>query len=177
MECEKNFRDYITEIENLVKNNRFQHNVMGRSIRKTDFSEDEVYPNKCYFEQCYNANMTAEEAVESLCGNAQDLLRYINRIPNDIILEEVNSRYLTCQVLSDADTDDLEDELRDRWDSNLVNLYDVSDDDLVDELIRRKKYAYVDKNGAKSLICEALGLNNSFAYSVEEIIEEIKKIF
>lgn len=171
------FDEYLCLVHQLVNDNRLEHNKMGRSIRRINFSVDEVYPNKNYFKECFESNLTPEESIENLCNINDGLLRYVNNIPNSVILEEVSDRYLTQEIISDADTDDLEDELRDRWDSNLVNLYDISDSDLIDELNRRKSYSAFDKNESKAIISEALGFNNSFGYTVEEAIEEIKKIW
>lgn len=171
------FDEYLCLVHKLVNDNRLEHNKMGRSIRCINFSVNEVYPNKNYFKECFESNLTPEESIENLCNINDELLRYVNNIPNSVILEEVSDRYLTQEILSDADTDDLEDELRDRWDSSLVNLCDVSDSELMDELNRRKFYSDFDKNETKAIISEALGFNNSFGYTVEEAIEEIKKIW
>lgn len=171
------FGDYMLNIDMLIRNNKEEHNNIGRSIRKINFGEEEITPNTEYFKRCYESNITPEKAIENLIDVNDELFRKINRLPNDIIVDEVDNRYLTFEILSNADTDDLEDELKDRWDSKLVDLYDVDDTDLIDELVRRGQYSAFDKKGAKSIICEALGFSNSYAFSKEEIIAEIEKLF
>lgn len=171
------FGDYMLDIDMLIRNNKEEHNNIGRSIRKINFGEEEITPNTEYFKRCYKSNITPEKAIENLIDVNDELFRKINRLPNDIIVDKVDNRYLTFEILSNADTDDLEDELKDRWDSKLVDLYDVDDTDLIDELVRRGQYSAFDKKGAKSIICEALGFSNSFAFSKEEIIAEIEKLF
>ena len=173
----RRFEDYLEAIKMVVKNNHKEHNNIGRSIRKTNFGEEEITPNSEYFKKCYESNITPEKAIENLIDVNDELFRKINRLPNDVIVDEVDSRYLTFEILSKADTDDLEDELKNRWDSKLVDLYDVDGTDLIDELVRRGQYSAFGKMGTKSIICEALGLNNSFAFSKEEIIAEIEKLF
>lgn len=173
----RSFEDYLEAIKMVVKNNKYEHNNIGRSIRKINFGEEEITPNSEYFKRYYESNITPEKAIENLIDVDDELFRKINRLPNDLIVDEVDNRYLTFEILSKADTDDLEDELKNRWDSNLVNLYDVDDTDLIDELVRRGQYSVTGGKGAKAIICEALGFSNSFSFSKEEIIAEIEKLF
>ena len=174
---ERSFGDFMLDIRMLIMNNKHEHNAMGRSIRSIDFTVDEITPNNEYFKKCYESDMTPEESIVSLADNHDELLRHIKHIPNKFILEEVYNRYMIHEILSETDTDDLEDEVRDRWDSNLISIYDVDDDELIDELVRRGQYSVSEGKGAKAIICEALGFSNSFAYSKEDIIAEIKKRF
>ena len=173
----RSFSDYMIDIETLIKKNKYEHNNIGRSIRKINFGIEEITPNTEYFKTCYDSDMSPEEAIESLSGMGNELYRKIKRITNDVILEEVHNRYMIHEVLSETDTDDLEDEVRDRWDSNLVNIYDIDDDELINELVRRGQYSVSNEKGAKAIICEALGFSNSYAYSKEDIIAEIEKRF
>lgn len=173
----RSFEDYLEAIKMVVKNNRKENNEIGRSLREIHFLENEVDANFEYFRECYNGNESPEYVVSNLRYNENDLFRKIENITNECILSEVNEIYLTDNVISEADTNDLEYELKERWDSNLVNLCEVDDTDLIDELVRRGQYSAFSENSAKSIICEALGFSNSFAFSKEEIIAEIEKLF
>lgn len=173
----KSFEDYLEAIKMVVKNNRKENNEIGRSLREIHFLENEVDANFEYFRACYDGNESPEYVVSNLRYNENDLFRKIENITNECILSEVNERYLTDNVISEADTNDLEYELKERWDSNLVNLCEVDDTYLIDELVRRGQYSAFGKNSAKSIICEALGFSNSYAFSKEEIIAEIEKLF
>lgn len=173
----RSFEDYLEAIKMVVKNNRKENNEIGRSLREIHFLENEVDANFEYFRECYNGNELPEYVVSNLRYNENDLFRKIENITNECILSEVNERYLTDNVISEADTNDLEYELKERWDSKLVDLYDVDDTDLIDELVRRGQYSVTGGKGAKAIICEALGFSNSFSFSKEEIIAEIEKLF
>ena len=103
------------------------------------------------------------------------MLRYIKHLTDNVIIEEVDERYLTSRILSDADTDDLEDELRDRWDTSMVDKNHLSIMDLKEMLFNRGvDCAYGEP---KDVICEVLGFSNSFAVTYEDVINELKKIF
>lgn len=172
---ERSFGEYMMDIEMLVRNNKYEHNNIGRSIRKIDFTIEEINPNVDFFKKCYNDNMTPEEAIESLPDNNRELLRYIKHLTDNVIMEEVDERYLTSRILSDADTDDLEDELRDRWDTSMVDKNHLSIMDLKEMLFNRGvDCAYGEP---KDVICEVLGFSNSFAVTYEDVINELKKIF
>lgn len=173
----RSFEDYLEAIKMVVKNNCKENNEIGRSLREIHFLENEVDANFEYFRECYDGNESPEYVISNLRYNENDLFRKIDNITNECILSEVNERYLIDNIISQADTDDLEYELKERWDSNLVNLYDVDDTDLIDELVRRGQYSAFGKKATKSIICEALGFSNSFAFSKEEIITEIEKLF
>lgn len=173
----RSFEDYLEAIKMVVKNNCKENNEIGRSLREIHFLENEVDANFEYFRECYNGNESPEYVISNLRYNESDLFRKIDNITNECILSEVNERYLIDNIISQADTDDLEYELKERWDSNLVNLYDVDDSDLIDELVRRGQYSAFGEKATKSIICEALGFSNSFAFSKEEIIAEIEKLF
>lgn len=173
----RSFEDYLEAIKMVVKNNCKENNEIGRSLREIHFLENEVDANFEYFRECYDGNESPEYVISNLRYNENDLFRKIDNITDECILSEVNERYLIDNVISQADTDDLEYELKERWDSNLVNLYDVDDSDLIDELVRRGQYSAFGKKATKSIICEALGFSNSFAFSKEEIIAEIEKLF
>jgi hypothetical protein len=172
---ERSFGDFMCDVNLLIKDNKQEHNAMGRSIRSIDFTVEEISPNDDYFKKCYKSGMTPEEAIESLADNNDELFRRIKDIPSKFILDEVHNRCMIYEVLSETDTDDLENELLDRWDSSLVKLYDVDDEELIDELSKRGLYSTTNSNGVKAIICEALGFSNSYAYSKEDILAEIEK--
>lgn len=169
------FEDYIESIKDIVRNNRKESNELGRSIREIHFHENEVDANFEYFRECYNSNETPEYVVSNLKYNEDELFRKPEHLTDSFILNEVTSRCLTRSVISNADTDDLEDEVEDRWDKTLYKLRDIDVEDAIE--ILRGKGRYDDYNSPKAIICEALDFNNSFSYSLEDVINEIKKIW
>ena len=169
------FEDYIKSIKDIVRNNRKESNELGRSIREIHFHENEVDANFEYFRECYDSNETPEYVVSNLKYNEDELFRKPEHLTNSFILNEVTSRCLTRSVISNADTDDLEDEVEDRWDKTLYKLRDIDVEDAVE--ILRSKGRYYDYGTPKAVICEALGFSNSFAYTLDEVISKIKEIW
>ena len=172
------FGEYLMDIYMLIKENKDKSNKMGYSIRRVDFDETDIYTNEKYFKECFDDNETPEHVIENLHYNEDELCRKIRKFKDEILIDEVSRRGLICSILSNADTDDIEYELGNRWDSTLSRVCDLSDEDLIDELIRRNHYKFSCKNDGKlAIICEALGFSNSFAYTEDEVINEIKKLF
>ena len=168
------FEDYIDQIKSLIKENRKEFNEIGRSLRYIHFLEDEVEANFEYFRECYDNNETPEHVVINLRYNDEDLFRKINNITDDCILQEVYNRSLIRDVISNADTYDLEDEINDRWDKTTVTEY-LSDEDFLYKL-GLKGALDVYKN-PKDIICELLGFYNSWGCTYEEAAEALKKFF
>lgn len=170
------FEDYLETIKMVVKNNRKENNEIGRSLREIHFLEDEVDANFEYFRECYDGNESPEYVVANLRFNENDLFRKIDNITNECILSEVNTRYIADDVISSADTDDLESEILERWDNTLINPDELEVDELLDLLEKRdgRRYYGDDK---KTVICELLGFYNSFSTTYEEAVEALKKFF
>ena len=169
------FDDYMQCIKDLIKTSRHERTEMGRSIREIHFLEDEVEPNFEYFRECYDSHEDPEYVVSNLKYNEDELFRKPEHLTDSFILNEVTSRCLTRSVISNADTDDLEDEVEDRWDKTLYKLRDIDVEDAIE--ILKGKGRYDDYSSPKAIICEALDFNNSFSYSLEDVINEIKKIW
>lgn len=169
------FDDYMQCIKDLIKNSRHESTEVGRSIREIRFLEDEVEANFEYFRECYDSHEDPEYVVSNLKYNEDELFRKINHLTDNQILAEVYSRCLTKDVISNADTDDLEDEVEDRWDKTLYRLRDIDVEDAIE--ILRSKGCYDDYGTPKAVICETLGLSNNFAYTLDDVINEIKKIW
>lgn len=169
------FDDYMQCIKDIIKKSRHESTEMGRSIREIHFLEDEVEPNFEYFRECYDYHEDPEYVVSNLKYNDDELFRKIDNIPNSRILSEVTSRCLTRDVISDADTDDLEDEIEDRWDATMVKKSRLSIEELLD--ILQEKGHYCDYGNPKAVICELLGFYNSWSVSYEEACAELKKLF
>ena len=169
------FDDYMQCIKDLIKTSRHESTEMGRSIREIHFLEDEVEPNFEYFRECYDSHEDPEYVVSNLKYNEDELFRKIDNITDNKILEEVNSRCLTKDVISNADTDDLEDEVDDRWDKTMVRKQHLSIEELLEILAERGKYT--DISNPKAVICELLGFYNSWSVSYEEACVELKKFF
>ena len=62
-----------------------------------------------------------------------------------------------------------------RWDKNLIEPGKFSRDELLEELGIDEGDILDGNDSVKAVICKALGFNNSFAYSKEDIINEINK--
>lgn len=170
------FEDYLETIKMVVKNNRKENNEIGRSLREIHFLENEVDANFEYFRECYDGNESPEYVVANLRFNENDLFRKIDNITDECILSEVNTRYIADDVISSADTDDLEDEILERWDKTLVNPDELEVDELLDLLEKRNGRRYYGDN-KKAVICELLGFYNDFSTTYEEAVEALKKIF
>lgn len=167
------FEDYVESIKDIVRNNRKESNELGRSIREIHFHENEVDANFEYFRECYDSHEDPKYVVSNLKYNEDELFRKPEHLTDSFILNEVTSRCLTRSVISNADTDDLEDEVEDRWDKTLYKLRDIDVEDAIE--ILKDKGRYDDYSSPKAIICEALDFNNSFSYSLEDVINEIKK--
>jgi hypothetical protein len=162
-------------IKDLIKTSRHESTEMGRSIREIHFLEDEVEPNFEYFRECYDSHEGPEYVVSNLKYNEDELFRKIDNLTDNKILEEVNSRCLAKDVISNADTDDLEDEVDDRWDKTMVRKQYLNVEDLLEMLAERGKY--YDYGNPKDVICELLGFYNSFSVTFDEAVVELKKLF
>ena len=170
------FEDYVESIKDIVRNNRKESNELGRSIREIHFHENEVDANFEYFRECYDSNETPEYVVSNLKYNEDELFRKPEHLTDSFILNEVTSRCLTRRVISNADTDDLEDEVEDRWDATMVQKSRISREELLDMLMDRG-YDYRDVSSPKAIICELLGFYNSFSVTFDEAVNELKKLF
>lgn len=170
------FDDYMQCIKDIIKKSRHESTEMGRSIREIHFLENEVEANFEYFRECYDSLEGPEYVVSNLKYNEDELFRKIDNITDYKILSEVTSRDLTRSVISDADTDDLEDEIEDRWDTTMVRKSSISKEELLDMLMEQG-YDYRDINNPKAIICELLGFYNSFSVTFDEAVNELKKLF
>lgn len=170
------FEDYLETIKMVVKNNRKENNEIGRSLREIHFLENEVDANFEYFRECYDGNESPEYVVANLRFNENDLFRKIDNITDECILSEVNTRCISDDVISSADTDDLEDEILERWDKTLVNPDELEVEELLDLLEKRNGRRYYGDN-KKAIICELLGFYNDFSTTYEEAVEALKKFF
>ena len=169
------FEDYIEQIKKLVKENRHASNEVGRSIREIHFLEDEVDANFQYFRECYDSNETPEYVVSNLKYNEDELFRKLDNITDYWITSEVHSRCLTRDIISDADIDDLEDEVDDRWDKTMIRKSSLTIEDLRDMMFEHGVHS--DYGNPKDVICELLGFYNSYSVTFEEACAELKKIF
>lgn len=169
------FEDYIQDIKNLIiLHKKDKKSDLGRTIRNIDLTCDEVDVNHDYFREGYDANETPEYVLNNLKYNTEELYRKIDNVTDDMLIQEVNSRSLGKYFLNDMDTSDLEEELESRWDYTKYDISLVCTSELVEELKDRGHYVFEGKNLINNL-CLALGLNNTFAYTKEEIINEINK--
>lgn len=169
------FDEYLDEIKKLIiLHKKDMKSDLGRTIRNIDLTCDEVDVNHDYFRETYDANETPEYVLNNLKYNTEELYRKIDNVTDDILIQEVNSRSLGKYLLENIDTRDLEDELEGRWDYSKYDISLACTSELIEELKDRGHYVFEGKNLIYNL-CLALGLNNIFAYTKEEIIDEINK--
>ena len=169
------FEDYIQDIKNLIiLHKKDLKSNLGRTIRNIDLTCDEIDVNYEYFREAYDANETPEYVLNNLKYNTEELYRKIDNVTDDMLIQEVNNRCLGRHFLDDIDTDDLSRELESRWDYTKDSIDNYSTIELIDELHDRGEEVFKHKNLIANL-CIALGLNNTFAYSKEELINEINK--
>jgi hypothetical protein len=171
---DKKFEKYIDDIKSLIKENKTYGTKLGSTILSINFRECEVDANFKYFKKQYDLGKTPYESLINIDLDEDDLYRCIELLTNKQILEQVSRRDLESDIISDAWTSDLEEELETRYDTNLVNINNLDKDELI--CLIKQKYG-ADFSDPKEIICEALGFYNSFGYTTEEVIDGIKKIF
>ena len=177
------FTDFKKEIKELIVtvNGRGKINseTASRTINNLGLRMCDVDNNDAYFKECFENGYSPVKAIESLQYNENELIRDIEGFSDELLVEEVKSRRLEVDIIRDADTDDLEDELDNRYDAIYVKLSQVDDTDLIDELRSRGYSSYEcgvsPENTTRAVICNALGLSNHFAYTIDEIIEILKE--
>ena len=164
--------DYLEDIKNLIKNYRNIDDVwIRRSIQNSQITAEEVDINYEYFREEYDSNKSPMNVLLNIHHNTNDLYRKIDNITDDDIIEEITSRNIGMCCLRNVNTEDLEEEILDRWDNTLIKKEDYQN-----ELEEEIEYRLLkDCKTLKETICKALGFNNSFAYSKEDIINEINK--
>lgn len=167
------FDDYLVEIKNLIVKNCRESNNIGWSIRDINFKCEEIEPNYQYFRECYDLNQSPKDVLINLKYNEDELFRKISNISDESAINIVNDRCLGKHCLDDVDTDDLEDEITTRWDCSMVKEDELSSERML-EIIKERGESISDKP-LKIMLCEALGFSNHFAYTKEEIIEELIK--
>ena len=169
------FDEYLEDIKKLIiLHKKDIKSDLGRTIRNIDLTCDEVDVNHDYFREAYDANETPEYVLNNLKYNTEELYRKIDNVTDDILIQEVNNRSLDKHFLENTDTRDLEEELEGRWDYSKYDITLACTSELIEELKDRGHYVFEGKNLFYNL-CLALGLNNTFAYTKEEIIDEINK--
>lgn len=171
------FDEYLNDIHNAVKDSIKSLSETSKYIRRINLTEDEIDINRDYFLSCFNAKVSLDKLFADLLNNEDELYRKADKFTSNIIVDEIINRGLEYKFISDFSTCDLETELSSRWDSDLTYIYDISDDDLIDELSNRG-YPCTDTGIAdkpRDLICKILGFYNSFACTDEDIINAMKK--
>ena len=167
------FEDYLQDIQKLIVDNCKSSNEIGWSIRDIGFTCEEIEPNFQYFRDCYDDRQTPEDVLKNIKYNEDELFRKISNISDESAINIVNDRCLGKYCLDDVDTDDLENEITTRWDCSMVKEDELSSERML-EIIKERGESISDKP-LKIMLCEALGFSNHFAYTKEEIIEELIK--
>ena len=146
-----------------------------RAIKFLGLRMCDVDNNPDYFSECFENKYTPIEAIEKLRYNEGELIRDIESFSDELLMEEINSRRLHLSIIRDADTDELEDEIENRWDKSLCRVNQMDRGELLDALGLTEDNIYT-TNDPREAICKALGFNNAFAYTNNEIIDELKKV-
>ena len=172
------FSEYKTKIKELIVTvsggGKIDSEVAMRVIKFLGLRMCDVDNNPDYFSECFDNEYTPIKAIESLRYNEDELLRDIESFSDDLLMEEVKNRRLHLDIIRDADTDDLEYEIENRWDKSLCRVNQMDRDELLDALGLTEDNIYT-TNDPREAICKALGLSNSFAYTNDELIEIIKE--
>lgn len=160
----KDFNKYLLDIKSIINSLGNNFTPISRLIKAVQLNHRTVDNNKEYFLDCFNSNMSPDDAILSLKYNEEDLLRNIGDFSDDVIIQEVKNRYISNEFVGDIDTNTLEEELESRWDKTSINCpNEVTLNDIICDY------------SLSEVLCAALGLSNTFAYTKEEIIEELKK--
>ena len=159
----KDFNKYLLDIKSIINSSGNNFTPISSLIKAVQLNHRTVDNNKEYFLDCFNSNMSPDAAILSLKYNEEDLLRNIGDFSDDVIIQEVKNRYISKEFVDDIDTNTLEEELESRWDKTSINCpNEVTLNDIICDY------------SLSEVLCAALGLSNTFSYTKEEIIEEIK---
>lgn len=173
------FTEYKTKIKELIVtvNGRgmIDSEIAMRVIKFLGLRMCDVDNNETYFKECLESNYDPIKAIESLRYNENELLRDIESFSDELLMEEIKSRRLHLDIIRDADTDELEDEIENRWDKSLCRANQMDRGELLDALGLTEDNIYT-TNDPREAICKALGFNNGFAYTKEEILDEVNKV-
>ena len=174
------FTEYKTKIKELIVtvNGRgvIDSETAMRVIKFLGLRMCDVDNNETYFKNCFEEGQTPIKAIESLRHNENELLRDIESFSDELLMEEIKSRRLHLDIIRDADTDELEDEIENRWDKSLCRANQMDREELLDALGLTENNIY-DLSDKREALCKVLGLSNSFAYTMDEIINEVEKVF
>lgn len=170
------FKEYVDNLKRRVVDNKLKHNQIGRNIRELIIDDSFIDNNISYFKEQYKCGYSPENVLEQIETDINELYVKIGDISDDYIVDEFNNRDLSRYNLRNVDTDDLEMELDSRWDTSYKNIHSLSRDELLEELGVEEGDILDGYDSVKEVICKALGFSNSFAYTKEDIINEIIKI-
>ena len=175
MKIDITFEQYIKEVKKCVVDNKIKRNQIGRNIRGLSIDDDFINANILYFKDQYEGGYTPENVLDQIETDTNELYIRMNDVSDDYFIDEVNNRNLGRYCIEDVSTTDLEEELDRRYDTSYRNIYNMSRDEILD-ILNIDEGDIIDHDlTLKDIICKALGFSNSFAYSTDEIINEIKK--
>lgn len=170
------FDDYLYELKKIATTNRKAKTDIGKNIREFNINSDFIEANFLYFRDQYDFGYSPYDVLSQIDTDKSEIFVKLEELSDDIIVSEVGNRCINKLCLDDVDTDDLETELDSRWDKTMVKPYDMTDEEHMEYLNLSDDDVIKGKN-FKTILCNLLNLNNSFAYTKEEIIKElIKKI-
>lgn len=162
------FEEYLDEIAKIIQNPSMSTNPYVRhTLRNTGFAVDEIDSNIEYFQKCYNKTLSVDESIIGIYNN-DDIFRRLSCLTPDTIVNLVKLNDLYADILYSADTETIERELDQRPIKTFVNPHKINKNELFDLLNYDKKAL------TREMICNALEINN-FAYSIDEIVDMIKK--
>lgn len=171
----ENFNDYLTQLKEYVFNESNGNSKVGRIIRKIPLTTKIIEVNQEYFKELYQLNYSFENAILTIEVGAEDeLYLKLDNFSNESLIEEISKRNLGSFCIDDVDTDDLERVLSYRYDSTLVNPDEISRQEHLNAL-NISEEDIISYDTLENVLCKVLGLNNTFSYTKDEIIEELKK--
>lgn len=174
---DKTFEQYIEDVKKCVVDNKSKYNQIGKNIRKLSINDNFIDTNFLYFKDQYEGGYTPEDVLDQIETDINELYIKIDDMSDDYFIDEVNNRNLGRYCIEEVSTTDLEEEIESRWDSSYRNIHNLSRDELLEEL-GIDEDDIIDRDlTVRDVICKTLGFSNSFAYTKEDVIEQINRIF
>lgn len=140
-------------------------------------TQQDVYTNYEIFEELYNKNKSPYDAILMFDDYVDDFIRPLGEYTDYEIKEQFINRDIEIDYnIYDIPTEDLENALDGRWDTDYKSLQYMSNEELEDELKKRKGESYsIYNNTFRENLAEILHLSNSFSYTDDELINLVKE--
>lgn len=169
------FEDWRTELIktlNAVPDYKIRHVQIDHKL-----TEQDVYTNYEIFEKLYNKNKSPYDAILLFDDYIDDFVRPLGEYTDYEIKEQFINRDIEIDYdIHNISTEDLEDALDGRWDTDYKSLHYMSNEELEDELKRRNGESYgAYSDNFRENLAEILHLSNGFSYTDDELINLVKE--